>query len=60
MKDTRLVVRISTDELDNIKKAAKKSGRNFSEYVLNAVRVQMGELNSIETRITRLESVLSK
>lgn len=57
-KDTRLVVRISSEELDSIKDAAKKSGKNFSDFVLNACKVQMGELDSFESRLSRLETTI--
>jgi uncharacterized protein (DUF1778 family) len=60
IKDTRLVVRISTEDLDSIKIAAKKSGKNFSDFVLGAVKVQMGELDNLESRICKLETSLSR
>lgn len=58
IKDTRLVVRISTEDLDSIKNAAKKSGKNFSDFVLGAVKSQMGELDNLESRISKLEALI--
>lgn len=58
MKDTRLVIRISSEDLENIKAAAKKSGKTLSDFVLDAVKIQMGDIDNFETRLSRLESII--
>jgi uncharacterized protein (DUF1778 family) len=52
------VIRISSEDLENIKAAAKKSGKTLSDFVLDAVKIQMGDIDNFETRLSRLESII--
>lgn len=58
MKEARLTIRINEELLDKVKFNAKLNGRTIADYVTNCLQVAVGECESIEARITRLETAL--
>mgnify|MGYP001791641093 CR=1 FL=1 len=62
-KDSRLHIRIDSEELESIQKAASDAGMKISDYVLEAVRYRVAggsvdlthQLREMNERLTRLE-----
>lgn len=58
MKEARLTIRISEELLDKVKFNAKLNARTLPDYVTNCLKVAIGECDSIESRLSRLEQIL--
>lgn len=54
-KDTHLTIRISSEELQEIKEFAASKQKGFTEFVLQAIREKMGREETIELRVEALE-----
>ena len=54
-KDTHLTVRISTEELQEIKDFAATRNKSFTDFVLSAIRTQMDKEEGLDERLERLE-----
>lgn len=57
-KDNHLTIRISSEDLNEIKQYALKSGRSFTDFVLTAIKQEMGKQDGYDFRIKRLENLL--
>ena len=60
MKEARLTIRISEELLDKVRFNAKLNARTLPDYVTNCLKVSVGECESLEARISRLETALIK
>lgn len=54
-KDTHLTIRISTEELQEIKDFAATRNKSFTDFVLTAIKTQMGKETGLDDRLERLE-----
>ena len=64
-KDSRLHIRIESDELERIQQAASDAGMKISDYVLEAVRYRISggnvdlsqQLKEMNERLSKLEKI---
>lgn len=59
LKDTHLTIRIRSEELVAIKETAARNQKSFTDFVMDAIRKEMGE-ESIDDRLAKLENVVFK
>ncbi|MBW4504548.1 MAG: hypothetical protein KME57_34630 [Scytonema hyalinum WJT4-NPBG1] len=54
-KTTHLTIRISPEELQEVKDFAASQGMSFTDFVLEALAEKMGKENDRDKRLTALE-----
>ena len=60
MKESIISVRLDEDLLDKVRFNAKLNGRTLSNYISNCLKDAVNQHDSIESRLKRLESVLTQ
>jgi hypothetical protein len=59
MKDSRLSIRINAELLDKVRFNARLNGQPFAAFVTNALEIAIGESDNTQTRLSRLENIVS-
>ena len=60
MKESIISVRLDENLLDKVRFNAKLNGRSVSNYISNCLKDAVNQDDSIESRISRLETALIK
>lgn len=60
MKESIISVRLDEDLLDKVRFNAKLNGRSVSNYISNCLKDAVNQHDSIESRLSRLETALIK
>lgn len=58
-KNTHLTIRISSEELELIKQTAAKNKKSFTDFVMGAIKREMGDVG-VDERLARLENAVFK
>ena len=54
-KDTHLTIRISSEELQEIKDFAASQNESFTDFVMKSIKLQMGHKDEMAERLEKLE-----
>jgi uncharacterized protein (DUF1778 family) len=57
-KDSHLTIRISSDELQEIKDFAISQNVSFTDFVMDAIKARMGKELGLNERLERLEKII--
>lgn len=58
MKESVVSIRLDEDLLDKVRFNAKLNGRSLSNYISNCLKDSVNQVESVESRLKRLESAL--
>ena len=57
-KDSHLTIRISSEELQEIKDFAATQNTSFTDFVMDAIKARMGKELGLNERLERLEKII--
>lgn len=57
-KDTHLTIRISSEELQEIKDFATNQNKSFTDFVMSAIQEKMGHKDELAERLEKLEKAV--